>query len=279
MQMKISDIRGTVELKNGIPMPYFGFGVFQVHDGEEVIQAVKYALSAGYRHIDTASLYGNERGVGRAVTETGIPHKEIFVTSKVWNSDQGYDSTLRAFDKSLKLLGFEYLDLYLVHWPVKEKYIDTWRALEHLYAEGRVRAIGVSNFLQHHLEDLLLHCETVPMVNQMEFHPRLVQQKLMDYCSAHTIQYEAWSPLMQGKIFGIKELHAFGSKYGKNAGQIVLRWSLQKGVVTIPKSVHRERIISNAQVFDFEITVEDMLAIDRLDLNQRVGADPDNFNF
>jgi diketogulonate reductase-like aldo/keto reductase len=279
MQMKISDIRGTVELKNGIPMPYFGLGVFQVHDGEEVIQAVKDALSAGYRHIDTASLYGNERGVGKAVAETGIPRKEIFVTSKVWNSDQGYDSTLRAFDKSLKLLGFEYLDLYLVHWPVKGKYLDTWKALERLYSEDQVRAIGVSNFLQHHLEDLLPHCETVPMVNQMEFHPRLVQQKLMDYCSSHTIQYEAWSPLMQGKIFSVKELQALGANYGKDVGQIVLRWSLQKGVVTIPKSVHRERIISNAQVFDFEITAEDMLAIDRLDLNQRVGADPDNFNF
>jgi diketogulonate reductase-like aldo/keto reductase len=258
--MKISDIRGTVELKNGVPMPYFGLGVFQVHDGEEVIQAVKDALSAGYRHIDTASLYGNERGVGRAVAETGIPRKEIFVTSKVWNSDQGYDSTLRAFDKSLKLLGFEYLDLYLVHWPVKGKYLDTWKALERLYSEDQVRAIGVSNFLQ-------------------QFHPRLVQQRLMDYCSSHTIQYEAWSPLMQGKIFSVKELQALGAIYRKDVGQIVLRWSLQKGVVTIPKSVHRERIISNAQVFDFEITAEDMLAIDRLDLNQRVGADPDNFNF
>jgi diketogulonate reductase-like aldo/keto reductase len=277
--MKISDIRGTVELKNGVLMPYFGLGVFQVGDGEEVLQSVKDALSAGYRHIDTASLYGNERGVGRAVAESGIPRKEIFVTSKVWNSDQGYDSTLRAFEKSIKLLGFDYLDLYLVHWPVKGKYIETWKALEHLYAERRVRAIGVSNFVHHHLEDLLSHCKTVPMVNQMEFHPRLVQQKLIDYCSSHMIQYEAWSPLMQGKIFGIKELQMFASKYGKDVAQIVLRWCLQKGVVTIPKSVHRDRIVSNAQIFDYELTAEDMLAIDRLDLEQRVGADPDNFNF
>jgi methylglyoxal/glyoxal reductase len=277
--MKISDIRGTVELTNGVPMPYFGLGVFQVGDGVEVKQAVTHALSAGYRHIDTASLYGNERGVGRAVTESGIPRTEIFVTSKVWNSDQGYDSTLRAFERSIQLFGFEYLDLYLVHWPVKGKYIETWKALEHLHAEGRVRAIGVSNFLHHHLEDLLSHCRTVPLVNQMEFHPRLVQQKLIDYCSSQKVQFEAWSPLMQGKIFGIKELQIFASRYGKDIAQIVLRWSLQKGFITIPKSVHPERIISNSQIFDFEITAEDMLAIDRLDKQQRVGADPDNFNF
>ena len=277
--MKITDIRGTFELNNGVPMPYFGLGVFLIKDGNEVQQAVKHALSAGYIHIDTASLYGNERGVGQAVATSGIPRKGIFVTSKVWNSDQGYDSTLHAFEKSMNLLEFEYLDLYLVHWPVKGKYIDTWRALEHLYAERRVRAIGVSNFLRHHLENLLSHCEIVPMVNQMEFHPRLVQQSLIDFCSSHKIQYEAWSPLMQGKIFDIHELQMLAAKYGKNVAQVVLRWSLQKGVVTIPKSVNRERIISNSQIFDFEITAEDMLAIDALDKNERVGADPDNFNF
>ena len=279
MIMKITDIYGTVELSNNVSMPYFGLGVFQVDDGKQVIQAVKHALSAGYRHIDTASLYGNERGVGLAVAESGIPRKEIFVTSKVWNSDQGYDSTLLAFEKSMKLFGFEYLDLYLVHWPVKEKYVETWKALERLYADGRVRAIGVSNFLQHHLEDLLPHCTVIPMVNQMEFHPRLIQQNLIDYCSSYKIQYEAWSPLMQGKIFTIKELQALASKYGKDIAQIVLRWNLQKGVVTIPKSVHPERIISNAQIFDFEIIAQDMMAIDHLDKHQRVGADPDNFNF
>jgi diketogulonate reductase-like aldo/keto reductase len=277
--MKISDIQGTVKLKNGVLMPYFGLGVFQVHDGEEVKQAVKYALSSGYRHIDTASLYGNERGVGQAVRESGVPRKEVFVTSKVWNSDQGYANTLRAFDVSMKLLGFEYLDLYLVHWPVKEKYIESWRALEQLYAEGRMRAIGVSNFLRHHLKNLLAHCKVVPMVNQMEFHPRLVQQELIDFCYDHTIQYEAWSPLMQGKIFNIKELHPLAEKYKKDIAQIVLRWNLQKGVVAIPKSIHRERIISNAQIFDFEITPKDMQAIDLLDKNERIGADPDNFNF
>ena len=277
--MKISDIRGAFELHNGVLMPYFGLGVFLVDDGDEVTKAVNDALSVGYIHIDTASLYGNERGIGQAVASSGIPRKKIFVTSKVWNSDQGYDSTLRAFEKSMKLLGFDYLDLYLVHWPVKGKYIRTWKALERLYAESRVRAIGVSNFLRHHLEDLLPHCETVPMVNQMEFHPRLVQQPLIDFCSSHKIQYEAWSPLMQGKIFTVRELHLIAAKYRKNVAQLVLRWNLQKGVITIPKSVHRERIISNAQIFDFEITTEDMLAIDSLDNHERVGADPDNFNF
>jgi diketogulonate reductase-like aldo/keto reductase len=240
---------------------------------------VKYALSAGYRHIDTASLYGNERGVGQAVRESGIPRNDIFVTSKVWNSDQGYVNTLRAFDMSMKLLSFEYLDLYLVHWPVTGKYIETWKALEQLYAEGHVRAIGVSNFLRHHLEDLLVHCKIVPMVNQMEFHPRLIQQELIDFFHSYTIQYEARSPLMQGKIFNIMELHPLAKKYKKDIAQIVLRWNLQKGVVTIPKSIHRVRIISNAQIFDFEITPKDMQAIDRLDRNERVGADPNNFNF
>jgi diketogulonate reductase-like aldo/keto reductase len=260
-------------------MPYFGLGVFKVQDGDEVQQAVKYALSAGYKHIDTASLYGNERGVGQAMRESGIPRKEIFVTSKIWNADQGYTNTLRAFDVSMKLLGFEYLDLYLVHWPVKGKYIDTWKALEQIYAEGRVRAIGVSNFLRHHLDDLLAHCKVLPMVNQMEFHPRLVQQELIDFCSSHSIQYEAWGPLMQGKIFNIKELHTLAAKYKKDIAQLVLRWNLQKGIVTIPKSIHHERIISNTQIFDFEISPEDMEAINRLDKNERVGADPDNFNF
>ncbi len=179
----------------------------------------------------------------------------------------------------MKLLGFDYLDLYLVHWPVKGKYIETWRALEHLYADGRVRAIGVSNFLRHHLDDLLPHCKVMPMVNQMEFHPRLVQQELIDFCQSRSIQYEAWSPLMQGRIFNIKELKSISEKYEKDIAQLVLRWSLQKGVVTIPKSNRRERIKSNARIFDFEITASDMKAIDGLDRNERVGADPDNFNF
>jgi diketogulonate reductase-like aldo/keto reductase len=277
--MNITDINGTVTLKNGVPMLYFGLGVFQVNDGKEVIDAVTDALTAGYRHIDTAALYENEKGVGEAIAKSGITRKEIFVTSKLWNSDQGYDATLRAFEKSLTLLGFDYLDLYLVHWPVKGKYRETWKALETLYREKRVRAIGVSNFLEYHLEDLLSHCNEVPMVNQMEFHPYLVQQDLIDYCHKRKIQYEAWSPLMQGRITGIPRLQSLAAKYKKDVAQLVLRWNLQKEVVTIPKSVRKERIISNAQIFDFEITPEDMETIDRLDRHERVGADPDHFDF
>jgi diketogulonate reductase-like aldo/keto reductase len=277
-KMQISDIKGTVELSNHVRMPYFGLGVFQVPD-EEVRNIVQYALFTGYRHIDTAFLYANEKGVGHAVMESNVPREEIFVTSKVWNSDQGYSNTLRAFDKSMNLLGLDYIDLFLIHWPVKDRYIDTWRALEQIYTDGRVRAIGVSNFMRHHLEDLLAQCRIKPMVNQMEFHPRLIQQDLIDYCRSNDIQYEAWSPLMQGKIFEISELKSIAAKYKKDTAQLVLRWSLQKGVVTIPKSARRERITSNAQIFDFEITRDDMQAIDRMDRNERVGADPDNFDF
>ena len=277
--MTITDLRGACELRNNVLMPYFGLGVFQTKDGEEVRRAVKYALDAGYRHIDTASLYGNEKGVGEAIAVSGIPRGEIFVTSKVWNSDQGYEKTLRAFDKSLSLLKFDYLDLYLVHWPVKGKFIDTWRALEDLYRQKRVRAIGVSNFLRHHLDELLARCNEVPMVNQMEFHPYLVQQELIDFCLQRRIQYESWSPLMQGKVFHVPALREIAARYKKDVAQIVLRWNLQKGVVTIPKSVHQDRIVSNANIFDFEISKADIAAIDRLNRHERVGADPDTFDF
>ena len=201
------------------------------------------------------------------------------MTSKLWNSEQGYDATLRAFDKTMERLGLDVLDLYLIHWPVRGKYKDTWRAFEKLYADGRIRAIGVSNFLQHHLEDLLGDAQVVPMVNQLEFHPWLVQPALLAYCRQHQIQYEAWSPLMQGKLFEQDIVNDLAKKYGKSPGQIVLRWDLQKGVVTIPKSVKRQHILSNADVFDFELSAEDVAYIDGLDRQQRIGPDPDNFNF
>lgn len=275
----ITNLQGTWKLHNGVEMPYFGLGVFQSQEGDEVINAVKYALEAGYRHIDTAAIYQNESGVGKAIHQSSVDRNDIFVTSKVWNSEQGYDSTLKAFDATMDRLGFETLDLYLVHWPVKGKYKETWKALEHLYKQDRVKAIGVSNFLIHHLEDLLESVEIVPMVNQVEFHPHVVQQNLLDFCTRHNILFEAWSPLMQGQIFEIKEIVQLAEKYNKNAVQLVLRWNLQKGVVTIPKSVRKDRIISNADIFDFEISDEDMSFIDSLDKNQRVGPDPDNFNF
>ncbi|WP_160712803.1 aldo/keto reductase [Chitinophaga solisilvae] len=277
--MNITDLSGTVQLSNGVQMPYFGLGVFKTNEGKEVTDAVTYALDAGYRHIDTAAIYKNEEGVGQAIAASKTDRKEIFLTSKVWNADQGYDQTLKAYDASLEKLKTDYLDLYLVHWPVKGKYKETWRALEQLYADGRVKAIGVSNFLQHHLEDLLQSAKVIPMVNQLEFHPRLVQQSLLDFCQQHHVQYEAWSPLMQGKIFDIPELKALAAKYGVSVAQLVLRWDLQKGVVTIPKSIRQDRIISNAEIFNFEISTEDVAAIEKLDKGERVGPDPDTFDF
>jgi diketogulonate reductase-like aldo/keto reductase len=186
--MKITDIKGCFKLNNGVEMPYLGLGVFEMADGEDVINAVKYALDAGYRHVDTAALYQNESGVGKAINQSLLKREDVFVTSKVWNSDQGYEGTLKAFDRSLENLGFDYLDLYLIHWPVQGKYRDTWRALEYLYKQRRIRAIGVSNFLKHHLKDLMQSAEIIPMVNQVEFHPYLIQQELLDYCKEKQIQ-------------------------------------------------------------------------------------------
>ena len=276
---EITNLSGTFRLHNGVAMPYFGLGVYLSKDGQEVINAVQWALEAGYRHIDTAAIYHNEEGVGKGIKESTVPREDIFVVSKVWNADQGYDSTLAAFEASLKRLDLDYLDLYLIHWPTAGKYKDTWRALERLYSEKLVRSIGVSNFLQHHLEDLMAGSEVVPMVNQMEFHPYLVQQRLLDFCRQHQIQYEAWSPMMQGKIFGLEPFESMARKYGKTVAQLVLRWNLQKGVVTIPKSSKKERIISNADLFDFEISAEDVALLDSLDKSQRYGPDPDNFDF
>ncbi|RFP66620.1 aldo/keto reductase [Hymenobacter lapidiphilus] len=279
MEKKITDIGGTWPLANGVQIPYLGLGVWQAEDGAEVQQAVRWALEAGYRHIDTAAVYKNEAGVGQAIRESSVPREDVFVTSKVWNSDQGYDSTLRAFDTSLDLLGLETLDLYLIHWPVAGKFRETWRALEKLYADGRVRAIGVSNFLQHHLEELMPEAKVKPMVNQLEFHPWLVQSELQAYCRQHDIQYQAWSPLMQGKVFEQDIVNELARKYGKSPAQILVRWDLQRGVVTIPKSVKQAHIIGNADVFDFELTADELAYIDGLDRNQRLGPDPDNFDF
>jgi diketogulonate reductase-like aldo/keto reductase len=277
--MNITDINGTVQLANGVQMPYFGLGVFKTKEGQEVIDSVTYALNAGYRHIDTAAIYGNEEGVGIAIEENTTDRKDIFLTTKVWNADQGYDSTLKAFDASLAKLKTDYLDLYLIHWPVKGKYKETWRALETLYADGRVKAIGVSNFLQYHLEDLFQTAKVMPMVDQLEFHPYLVQPSLLEFCQQHQIQYEAWSPLMQGKAFEVSLLKELAAKYSVSVAQLVLRWDLQKGVVTIPKSIRNERVIANADIFHFEISAEDVKKIAALDRGERVGPDPDNFDF
>lgn len=277
LNINIENLQSGATLNNGLSMPMLGLGVYLSKEGQEVLNAVSWALEAGYRSIDTASFYNNEEGVGKAVRESSVAREEIFVTTKVWNSDQGYDETLRAFDLSMQKLGLDYIDLYLVHWPVKGKYKDTYRALEKIQKEGRAKSIGVSNFLIHHLDDLLQSCDIVPVVNQIEFHPYLVQQDLLDYCANHNILPEAWSPLMQGHVLQVPEIIELGQKYGKTPVQIVLRWSLQKGVATIPKSSKQHRIIDNANIFDFEISAEDIVKIDSLDRDKRFGPHPDSF--
>lgn len=275
--MKISDINSAATLHNGVEMPVLGLGVYKAGNGEEVINAIHYALKAGYRHIDTASFYNNEAGVGEALRTAEVSREEIFVATKVWNDDQGFQNTLSAFEDSAQKLGLDYIDLYLMHWPVPVKYLETWRAIESLYKEGKVRAIGVCNCLEHHLEDILEHCEIKPMVVQNEFHPRLMQQPLLDFCKKHNMQYEAWAPLMRGKILNNQTLKSIAEKHRKTTAQILIRWDLQKGVVTIPKSVHQNRIIENAAVFDFALTEADMQSIDSLDRDERTGAHPDDF--
>ncbi len=276
----INKLTDTTTLNNGVKMPWFGLGVFKAEAGEEVENAVKTALQLGYRSIDTAAFYKNEEGVGKAIRESGVKREDIFVTTKVWNENQGYDSTLEAFEESRKKLGLDYIDLYLVHWPVKGKYLDTWKALEKLYKDGLVRAIGVSNFKIHHLKDILNEGEIVPTVNQVEYHPRLTQSELHHFCKEHQIQLEAWSPLMRGgELLEHPDILDLSKKYGKTSAQIILRWDLEKEVVTIPKSVHDYRIKENADIFDFELSEEDIKKIDDLNKDQRIGPDPDHINF
>lgn len=275
--MKITDINGKVKLVNGVEMPYLGLGVYKADDGKEVINSIEHALEAGYRLIDTAAFYGNEEGVGEAIRNSEIPRKEIFVTSKIWIDDQGTDSTRKAFKDSLDRMGLDYLDLYLIHWPVPNKFMDSWKILQELYAEGFIKSIGVSNCLKHHLESIQELGGVQPMVLQNEFHPRLVQQELIDYCKVRNIQYQGWSPLMRGEILNDSVIKEIAEKYNKSAAQIIIRWDLQKEVVTIPKSVHKERIIENSDVFDFELSPEDILRIDALEDSTRSGAHPDHF--
>lgn len=275
----IASLSDTTRLNNGVSMPWLGLGVWKVENGATVAETVKSAIRLGYRSIDTAAVYGNETGVGQGIRESGISREELFITTKVWNSEQGYDSTLAAFETSLEKLGLEYVDLYLVHWPVKGKYAETWRALVQLYKEGRVKAIGVSNFHVHHLEDIIQDSGVVPAVDQVEFHPYLTQKPLLAYCKEKGIQLEAWSPLAQGALTGHPLLGEIGTKYGKSASQVILRWDLQNGVVTIPKTVHVGRMKENADLFDFVLTPSEMDAIDALNRNERKGSDPDNFNF
>lgn len=277
--MKITDLKGTVTLANGVEMPYFGLGVFLTKEGREVEDSVKWAFETGYRHIDTAAIYGNERGVGKAVKASGIPRKEIFITTKAWNGNMRSGTVMRGFEESLERLQTDYVDLYLIHWPVRGRFKETWKIFEEIYHSGRARAIGVSNFLIHHLEDLFTISNITPMVNQVECHPYLVQQELQDFCKSHKIRYEAWSPLMQGSVVDVPQLKELGEKYNKTAAQIALRWNLQKDIITIPKSIRKERIQENADIFDFELSSEDVKLIDSLNRDKHFGAHPDTFNF
>ena len=270
-----NSLQDKTTLHNGVKMPWFGLGVFKVKEGSEVIESVKAALKHGYKSIDTAAVYENEEGVGQAIRESGVPREELFITSKVWNSDQGYESTLKAYEKSLSKLGLEYLDLYLIHWPGKTKFKETWKALEKLYKDGRVRAIGVSNFKTHHLKDLLSDAEIKPMINQVEYHPHLTQKELHDFCLQEGIQLEAWSPLKRGELLEEPTINEIAAKYQKTSAQVILRWNLQNKVITIPKSIKEHRIVENSQVFDFELSQEDMERINGLNKDDRVGSDPD----
>ncbi|MBN2984539.1 MULTISPECIES: aldo/keto reductase [Cohnella] len=271
-------IQDTIVLNNGVRMPRLGLGVWKVTEPGDARRAIHAAVETGYRSIDTARIYNNESDVGEAIRTCGISRDELFITTKIWNEDQGYDTTLAAFEQSRKRLGIDTVDLLLIHWPGKDKFVDTWRAFEKLYRDGYVRAIGVSNFHVHHLETLRQASETVPAVNQVEFHPLLTQKELLAYAKQNGIQLEAWSPLMQGNL-DQPVLAEIAAKYGKTPAQVVLRWDLQHDVVTIPKSITPSRIAENADIFDFELSAEDMERIDGLNRNRRFGSNPDEFLF
>lgn len=273
----------TTTLNNGIKMPVLGYGVFRVENGAELAEAVKTAIKKGYRSIDTAQIYGNEEMVGQgikeAIAEGLVTREELFITSKVWNAGLNYEDALAAYDDSLSRMGLDYLDLYLIHWPGQDQYLEAYKALETIYKEGRVRSIGVSNFQVHHLENLLKETEIKPVINQIEFHPRLTQQDVRNYCVENDIQVEAWSPLMNGELLKDETLQSIAAKHNKTAAQIVLKWDLQHHVVTIPKTMTGSRMEENINIFDFELTTEEMAQINALNENFRCGPNPDEFNF
>ena len=270
------EITTKIKLNNGVMMPLIGLGVYQAKKGEETINSVLWALEAGYRHIDTAKIYGNEFEVGKAVKESGVNRSEIFLATKLWNSDHGYDNTLRAFESSLKSLQVDYIDLYLIHWPQEKLRNDSWRAMEKLYSEKAVKAIGVSNYTVKHLEELLKNCEVIPAVNQVEFNPFLYQKDLLKYCVSKGIKIEAYSPIARGEKLKDERLVMLSAKYDKTPAQIMLRWLIQHEILIIPKSAHKERIIENANIFNFEISEDDMEWIDMFNENFRTCWDPSN---
>lgn len=273
-------------LKNGVKIPCIGFGTWQITDEEIVISSVKEAVKIGYRHIDTAAIYENEESIGKAICQMDIAREELFITSKLWNSDRGYDQVMKAFDKTLNKLQTSYLDLYLIHWPANQKVenweevnADTWSAFEKLYEQGKIRAIGVSNFLKHHLESLINKSKIVPMVNQIEFHPGQMQSEVLGFCKENQILVEAWGPLGAGKMLHNDILSSIAKKYNKSVAQICIRWCLQNETLPLPKSITAERIEENAKVFDFEIDIADMNVINGLPYIGGSGLDPDRANF
>ncbi|SNZ01905.1 aldo/keto reductase [Flagellimonas pacifica] len=262
-----------IELNNSIKMPQIGLGVLFAKNNGEVEDAIVSALQIGYRKIDTASAYQNEEGVGRAIIKSSVPRSDVFLTTKVWNTEQGYDETLLAFEKSLARLQTDYVDMYLIHWPVKSKYIETYKAMESIYKSGRARAIGVCNFNISQLQDLMKHTEIVPAMNQVEMHPYLNQYELIDFSSNYNIQLEAWRPIMMGEVLHIPELAQIGLRHHKSAVQIALRWLVQKRIAVIPKSVTPKRIRENFEIFDFELSKAEMKIIEGLNQNKRLGED------
>lgn len=273
------DIHSTITLNNRTKIPTLGLGVYKSLEGEEAYNAVRWALEAGYRHIDTAALYGNETSVGRALRDSGIPREELFVTTKIWNTSMRENRQEEAFRESLDKLGCGYADLYLVHWPVPEKYAATWKILERIYKSGEIRAIGVSNFNRHHIETLMETAEILPAVNQIELHPLLSQPELTAWCREKGIAITAWSPLGQGNLLTHPVIMSIAKSHTVIEAQVILRWHLQHGNIVIPKSIHKDRILRNADLYGFELTPEEMGRIDALNQNSRFGADPETFEF
>lgn len=266
--MKYS-ISSKIQLNSGLEIPILGLGTWRA-EGKECTQAILWAFEAGYRHLDTAAFYKNEEAVGKAIQESGLDREEIFVTTKVWNDNHGYDNCIKAFNRSLKRLDLEYIDLYLIHWPVSGRRIETWKALEHILKSGKTRAIGVSNFMIHHLEELIPEAEIIPTVNQIEYNPYMYKKELHEYCMKQEIQLEAFAPLVRTHKFNDPKLIEISANYGKTLAQILVRWAIQHDIVVIPKSVHQERIIENSLVFDFEISDEDMEILDGLHENYSI---------
>lgn len=283
----MNNLNDTYTLSNGVNIPCVGFGTWQTPNGETATNSVLEAIKCGYRHIDTAACYGNEESVGKAIKLSGINREDLFVTSKLWNTDQGYESTLKAFNKTIKDLDLDYLDLYLIHWPVvkghkedwEKSICETWKTFEKLYSEGKIRAIGVSNFKPHHLKVIFENCNIKPMVNQIELHPSHNQDETVKFCRNNNILVEAWGPLSTGRIFKVKEMQDIADKYSKSIAQITLRWHIQNEILPLPKSVTPSRIKENSMIFDFELLKEDMELIQNLKGCEGSGIDPDNINF